>query len=114
MKNFGFTLSKSHEINLDKADRTVVEKVRMKEPTLSLCISCGTCSATCTANLHQNTNLRKAILFVNRGMNSEAYNELKYCQFCGKCQLVCPRGVNTRNLIFNLVKILEKEVNHAV
>jgi heterodisulfide reductase subunit C len=27
---------------------------------------------------------------------------MEKCFFCGKCQLVCPRGVNLRNLILSI------------
>jgi heterodisulfide reductase subunit C len=29
------------------------------------------------------------------------------CMLCGKCQLVCPRGVNLRNLILSIHTALE-------
>jgi heterodisulfide reductase subunit C len=28
--------------------------------------------------------------------------------FCGKCQLVCPRGVNLRNVILTLNRAIEQ------
>jgi heterodisulfide reductase subunit C len=28
--------------------------------------------------------------------------------FCGKCQLVCPRGINMRNLILSMYTAIEK------
>ncbi|MBQ3174194.1 MAG: 4Fe-4S binding protein, partial [Alistipes sp.] len=27
------------------------------------------------------------------------YEELNKCMLCGKCRLVCPRGINTRAMI---------------
>ena len=114
MINFGYTLSKNHQIDLDLVDPKIIRQIRKVEPSFSLCMSCGTCSATCTANVHQKTNLMKAILMTNRGEYFDALKELKNCMLCGKCQMICPRGVNTRSLIFKLVNILEKEVNHAI
>ncbi|MBO4382071.1 MAG: 4Fe-4S binding protein, partial [Bacteroidales bacterium] len=32
--------------------------------------------------------------------------ELQKCMLCGKCTLVCPRGVNLRSLIINMRQIL--------
>ena len=32
--------------------------------------------------------------------------QLKRCMLCGKCLLVCPRGVNTRSLIINMRRLL--------
>jgi len=34
--------------------------------------------------------------------------EIEKCMLCGKCQLVCPRGVNLRNLILSIHSALEK------
>jgi len=40
---------------------------------------------------------------------SEIKEEMEKCMFCGKCQLLCPRGVKTRNVILNVKKALEKK-----
>ena len=45
--------------------------------------------------------------------------ELDKCMLCGKCSLVCPRGVNTRAVIMNMRILLggasyERRVSHAV
>ena len=39
------------------------------------------------------------------GCAAQAVEELKGCQFCGKCTMVCPRGINTRHLILSILKI---------
>jgi Fe-S oxidoreductase len=31
--------------------------------------------------------------------------QLKSCMLCGKCYIVCPRGINTRHLILSICKI---------
>jgi Fe-S oxidoreductase len=31
--------------------------------------------------------------------------QLKSCMLCGKCHIVCPRGINTRHLILSICKI---------
>jgi heterodisulfide reductase subunit C len=41
-------------------------------------------------------------------MNSEIESEIKKCMLCGKCYLACPRGVNTRNVIIQINKAIEK------
>ena len=35
----------------------------------------------------------------------KALDLLKSCQLCGKCTMVCPRGINTRHLILSIAKI---------
>jgi Fe-S oxidoreductase len=31
------------------------------------------------------------------------------CMLCGKCTMVCPRGINTRHLILSICRIYDKE-----
>jgi heterodisulfide reductase subunit C len=35
-------------------------------------------------------------------------NEVEKCMLCGKCQLACPRGVNTRNVILGIQRAFEE------
>ena len=46
---FGFNISPSSAINLDKVDLTLFEKLHELEPDAYKCMSCGSCSATCPA-----------------------------------------------------------------
>ena len=34
------------------------------------------------------------------------YEELSKCMLCGKCRLVCPRGINTREIVLTIKKHL--------
>ena len=34
---------------------------------------------------------------------------LKCCMLCGKCSMVCPRGINTRHLILSICKIYKED-----
>jgi heterodisulfide reductase subunit C len=36
---------------------------------------------------------------VRRGEYAGAYREMSKCMLCGKCRLVCPRGINTRGVV---------------
>ena len=36
---------------------------------------------------------------VRRGEYQGAYEEMNKCMLCGKCRLVCPRGINTRGVV---------------
>ena len=53
-------------------------------------------------------NIRKLQMLVKRGENQEALNNLSKCMLCGKCLLVCPRGVDTRKMILTLIQYLRK------
>ncbi len=100
MDKFGFTLSKARVIDYDKNDRSIAEYILKHEPSLRACIECGACTATCTAGNFTEFSLREFNILVKRGENDKILHKLKRCMLCGKCVLVCPRGVNTRNVIF--------------
>ena len=99
MNGFGFKLSPSSAINLDKIDRTLFDELCRIEPDALRCMACGSCTATCTAGNLTEYNFRKVHTLVRRGEYQGAYEELNKCMLCGKCRLVCPRGINTRGVI---------------
>jgi heterodisulfide reductase subunit C len=114
MEQFGFTLSKARLIDYDSNDRSIAEYVLEKEPSLKLCIECGGCSATCTTGMFINFSLREINILIKRGENKQVKSKLKHCMLCGKCILVCPRGVNTRNVVFLARQAFKKFDCHAV
>ena len=107
MINFGYTLTPSSQIDLDVSDNSLFKEIMKVVPDISTCIGCGSCVATCTSGVFTKTAFRKAILLLERGMNSEAESMLKGCMLCGKCTLVCPRGINTRQAIILICRKLE-------
>lgn len=54
-------------------------------------------------------NIRKLQMLVKRGENSTLHTDLHKCMLCGKCLLVCPRGVDTRRMILSLLKYINNE-----
>jgi len=105
--NWGYSINKDRQIDLDIADMQVCKAVLAAEPSLNLCISCGTCASGCTAASYTTFSLRKIILQVKRGETAGLAKEVSHCMLCGKCQLACPRNVNTRNIILQIQKALE-------
>jgi heterodisulfide reductase subunit C len=105
-KNFGYSVTRDRQIDFDANNHDICRIVSTAEPTLNLCISCGTCAATCTAAQYTNFSLRQVILLVRRGEIQGLQKEVSKCMLCGKCQLVCPRNVSTRNLIIQINKAL--------
>ena len=99
---FGFSITKGRQIDYDKNDKKLYHFVVSKEPSLLLCIGCGGCTATCTAANFTDYNFRKLHNLLMRGETQNLEESMKKCMLCGKCKLVCPRGVNTRNVIFTL------------
>ena len=96
---FGFTINRSRLIDYDTSDRKVREYVTLMEPSFKLCFACGGCTATCTAGYHKPFNLRRMNTLIRRGEIEPLREEVTRCMLCGKCLLVCPRGVNTRNVV---------------
>jgi len=110
VSRFGYSVSKDRQIDFDSNSHEVARKVAAAEPSLNLCISCGTCAATCTAAKFTDFSLRRLILLVKRGEIKGLDREVQKCMLCGKCQLACPRGVSTRNLVLQINRILQTEV----
>lgn len=108
MTNWGYQVQKDRQIDYEANSHEVSAEVEKQEPSFKLCISCGTCAATCSAAVFTDFNLRKTILLVRRGELLGLENEITKCMLCGKCQLACPRGVNTRNVILQIGKALQK------
>lgn len=109
MVDFGFNISSPRSVDLDKANMNKRDQLLERVPSYSLCIGCGGCSATCTAQDFVKFSIRQAHIAFSRGQYDGLAKQLDKCMLCGKCMLVCPRGVNTRSLIINMRKLLEEE-----
>lgn len=105
MIDFGYGISPSSAINLERFDRARFDRLCAEEPDVLKCMACGSCAASCPTAGHGNMNLRKVILILGRGCDSDALAMTRSCMLCGKCLLVCPRGINTRHLILSINKI---------
>lgn len=108
MNKFGYSIHKDNQIDYDANDRKINDFMLEYEPTYWACIACGSCTASCSAGNFSSFNFRKTHLLVRRGETKTLKSEIEKCMFCGKCLLVCPRGVNTRNLILGINKAIEK------
>jgi heterodisulfide reductase subunit C len=111
VKNFGYSITRDRQIEYDALSRELYAALAEKEPSIKACISCGTCSATCSAAQFTDFSLRRTILLLRRGDIKDIETATDKCMLCGKCQLVCPMGVNTRNLIFSLQELLNHHKN---
>ena len=121
MIDFGYGISPSSAINLDKFDRTRFEELAREEPDVLKCMACGSCAdvlkcmacgscaASCPTAGHSDMNLRRVILLLGRGREGEVLRMVSHCMLCGKCLIVCPRGINTRHLILSVTKIYQKK-----
>ena len=91
-------------IDFDQFDGRLLNEVLEKEPSFRTCLSCGGCTATCNAGTLIDFNVRKLNLLLRRGEITSLAVEIDKCMLCGKCMLVCPRGINIRNVIMLLKK----------
>jgi heterodisulfide reductase subunit C len=114
MEKFGFAISKGRQIDYDSNNRTIAEYIYEKEPSFRLCIECGGCSATCTTGNLTKFSLREIQILIRRGENENLLKSLKKCMLCGKCTLVCPRGVNTRNIVVLARQAYQNSVSYAI
>lgn len=109
MNGFGFRLSPSSAINLDKIDRTLFDELCRIEPDALRCMACGSCTATCTSFGLSGMSVRKMLLNLQRGKIDETARMISGCMLCGKCAMVCPRGIKTRRLILTVSRLYKKE-----
>jgi heterodisulfide reductase subunit C len=107
-KDFGYTIQTDRQIDYDHQDMRVINYLNTLEPSFRICIGCGSCTATCTAGHFVDFNIRRFHTILLRGETRLLKHEIEKCMFCGKCQLVCPRGVNMRNLILAIHSAIEK------
>ncbi len=108
MNTFGFHIIPPRTIDFDQFDGRLLNEVLEKEPSFRVCLSCGGCTATCNAGTLIDFNVRKLNLLLRRGETVSLAKEIDKCMLCGKCMLVCPRGINIRNVIMLLKKEIVK------
>ena len=97
--DWGFAIKRARTIDISRNDMRFSEQLLSQFPELQSCIGCGGCTATCTAGALTPFNIRKLHTLVRRGEYKEAEEQINKCMLCGKCILVCPRGINTRRII---------------
>jgi heterodisulfide reductase subunit C len=114
MDKFGYTISAGRQIDFDSNNRGLAEYIYEKEPSFRLCIECGGCSATCTTANFTAFSLREFNILIKRGETDKVRQNLKKCMLCGKCTLVCPRGVNTRNIVILAKKAFQKSDEYEI
>lgn len=114
MERFGFSISKGRQIDYDANSRHIAEFISEREPSFKACIECGCCSATCTTGNFTSFSLRELQILLKRGENDKVRENISKCMLCGKCTLVCPRGVNTRNVVTLARQAFQKYPANAV
>jgi heterodisulfide reductase subunit C len=103
-----FGINLDNQVDFDETDKSLVNLIKEREPTLKLCMNCGTCTGGCTAGSFTDFNIRRLYVLLNRGRYKEVEDYINKCMLCGKCVIGCPRGVNTRNVILTIREVLKK------
>lgn len=114
MEKFGFSISKGRQIDYEANSRHIADFISDREPSFRLCIECGCCSGTCSTGNFTRFSLRELQILLKRGENDNVGEEIRKCMLCGKCTLVCPRGVNTRNVVMLAREAFQKSEYYAV
>jgi heterodisulfide reductase subunit C len=104
MNKFGFSTLETRTIDFGQFDGRLLNYVLEHEPSFLVCMSCGGCTATCSAGNLIDFNIRKMSLLLRQGQTENLEKEINKCMLCGKCILVCPRGINIRNVIMLIKK----------
>ena len=107
---FGYSINQSNKIDMDMTSRDMAKQLIRYEPSFATCFGCGSCMATCSAGQFTSFNFRMLRLNVMRGQTEKASTEAEKCMLCGKCQMICPRGVNTRNIILNIQRFKDSKI----
>lgn len=114
MINFGYKIAETRTIDYEQFDGRLLEFVLENERSFVKCLSCGGCTATCSAGNLIDFNIRKINLFLRRGSLEELSKEIDKCMLCGKCVLVCPRDINIRNVVMLIKKGIVKFNNEQI
>ena len=108
MSEWGYAVIKTNQSDLERVDQGLIAAIGKLEPSIFWCIGCGSCSATCTSAQFNNFNPRSIVHAIRSGQVNGIKDQVNKCLLCGKCQLVCPRHVNTRYILLNVKRIIDE------
>ena len=104
--DWGYSINKPRVMAYDDYDRAKAEELLAAIPALRACIGCGNCTAACTAGNLVDFNIRNLQIRFRRGEYDGISRDIDKCMLCGKCKMVCPRGINTRKMIISIKRLL--------
>jgi heterodisulfide reductase subunit C len=103
---WGFSVVQSWQSDLDRTDYRLLNLLERCDSSIFWCFGCGTCTASCPSHKFTAFNPRMILNAVRMGRTNEVREKISHCILCGKCQLVCPRNVNTRNIFYSINRFL--------
>ncbi len=101
MVDFGYKITVGNRVDLDNSDNSLFKRIKELSPDIIKCIACGSCVSSCSGGNFSNVSFRSAILYLERGLNKQSISIINGCMLCGKCTIVCPRGINIREIILS-------------
>lgn len=110
---FGFKLLRERQIDLTKADTQLYQWIVSRVKETVYCIGCGTCSSACIRADEMPVSVRRVLLLASRGLVDEAMALADQCRICGRCIMICPRNIPTRN-IMHAVTSYSKANTHEI
>jgi heterodisulfide reductase subunit C len=108
---FGYSVLETRTVNFGELDNRLLHFVLENEASFLTCLSCGGCTATCSAGNLIDFNVRNINLLLRRCDIESLAREIDKCMLCGKCTLVCPRDINIRNVVMLIKKGIVKYRN---
>jgi len=125
-KDFGFKILSGRQVDMDAADDSFALELDAAVSAWRACINCGSCAATCPSGQNGGLNFRRLHYNIrmsvadadrmaggNYPSQRKVYKDaisslLTTCMLCGKCQLVCPRGIPTRYLSIQIMQKIRR------
>ena len=102
MINWNYKILSTRHIDLNKGDFRKSVAIFSEDERLRACIGCGGCTGSCTAAAITDFNFRKLHTLIRRGSYTGVKEEIDKCMLCGKCTIICPRGINTRKIFYRI------------
>ncbi len=99
-------------VRLDELDMGFAEAVaKAGGENISLCIQCGTCSASCPVGTRTALRTRQIIRRVQLGFRDEVLSNksLWLCTTCSTCTHRCPKDVNPMEILLSVRSLLVEE-----
>ena len=96
--NWGYAINKPRVIDIDSNNLRKSDEILREMPELQTCIAAAAVRrpvrpATLRISISATPYARAP------GRISGRYEQMNKCMLCGKCRLVCPRGINTRAVV---------------
>ncbi|MDK2910371.1 MAG: hypothetical protein PWR20_1938 [Bacteroidales bacterium] len=103
-ETFGFKIPTGRQIDLSTADIHLFNWIHSRVKESFQCIGCGSCTAVCIQTNESIVSIRKILLLSARGFHPEAKRMAEECNLCGRCIMICPRGIYTRNIMHAVIQ----------